>query len=280
MSDRRVLASNGRVAAAELRGQVAAERFVEGEIRCVSRTLATIWADQAATRRERQLVFGEGFRVLEVAGGMAFGVAVRDGYVGYLAASDLRDAVTPTHRVCVPATHLYPAPDIKAIEARGLSFGSAVRIVGQAGDFDVTDEELFIWRAHLRPEADRMPDPAAVAELFLGVPYLWGGNSAWGIDCSGLVQASCLACGIACPGDADQQMAAVGTPLAQDAPLARGDLIFWAGHVAIAVDDGRLIHANAHHMAVAHEPAAEAAGRIAQAGSGPVLARKRLIPRA
>ncbi|MGB1209466.1 MAG: C40 family peptidase, partial [Paracoccaceae bacterium] len=128
---------------------------------------------------------------------------------------------------------------------------------------------------HLAPLPHAFPDPAAVAELFLGTPYLWGGNSRWGIDCSGLVQAAFLACGIPCPGDSDQQQAALGPRLPPQTPKQRGDLLFWRGHVAWVVDAQTLLHANAHHMAVAHEPIETAILRIAAQGDGPMTAHIR-----
>ncbi len=128
---------------------------------------------------------------------------------------------------------------------------------------------------HLRALGEWCQDPVAVAEMFLGTPYLWGGNSRDGIDCSGLVQAALLACGRDCPGDSDQQ-AGIGTELAEGDALRRGDLVFWKGHVAMVVDGDRLIHANGHSMSVAHEGIAACIERIAAAGGGPVTARRRV----
>ena len=121
-----------------------------------------------------------------------------------------------------------------------------------------------------------MTDPVAVAELFLGTHYLWGGNSRFGVDCSGLVQAGLLACGIACPGDSGDQERALGEDLPEDTPAKRGDLLFWKGHVAWVAGENLLLHANAYHMAVAFEPMDKAIARIISQGDGPVTSHKRL----
>ncbi|EKE44110.1 NlpC/P60 family protein [Oceaniovalibus guishaninsula JLT2003] len=275
MTDRRLLPANGRVAADHLRGRVEAERFVRGEAAAVRVPLTDLWADREGTRRDRQLLMGAGVTVYDRDGGMAFVAAARDGYVGYVALAALGPPSQVSHVVGVPASHLYPAPDMKRIEVARLSFGAGLSIVAASGTFFETAEGLFVPRAHLRPANRPMTDPAGAAQLFFGVPYLWGGNSSDGIDCSGLVQAALLACGLPCPGDADLQERAAGIPLDDAEPLRRGDLLFWPGHVAMAVDGDVLIHANAHTMAVSYEPVAQAVQRIAGAGDGDVTSRRR-----
>jgi hypothetical protein len=178
--------------------------------------------------------------------------------------------------VAVRGTHLYPAPDIKREPLAALSFGARFRIVSETDRFMETAAGTFLPKSHLRPLERPFRDPVTVAQLFFGTPYLWGGNSGTGIDCSGLVQAALLAAGHACPGDSDLQEMAVGEPLAPGVPPERGDLYFWKGHVAMAVDGETLIHANAHHMAVAYEPIAAAIARIAAQGGGAVTLRRRL----
>ena len=272
--DRRSLASNGRVADIALTGKVEAERFVMPEMATVRSPLADLRAAPAGAH-DRQLLYGQGFEVLERRDGWAFGRAKRDGYVGYLAETDLGPSVATTHRVVAALTHVYPAPDIKREPEMLVSFGAEMRVVSASGAFFEISTGHFVAKPHLRPLGVKLADPATVAQLHFGAPYLWGGNSALGIDCSGLVQVACLACAIPCPGDSDQQQASLGRPLAEDEALMRGDAVFWRGHVGVMVDHETLIHANVHAMAVAYEPLAEATARIEAAGGGGITGRRR-----
>ena len=257
MSDPRLTPANGRVAARELEGRVDAARFVDGEPARIVVPVADLFcAGDGSGQLDRQLLFGDSFRVLERRGGRAFGLSDRGGYVGYVAEDALGAWYEPTHRVAARSTLGFAAPDIKHPAPLRLSLGARVKVVEEIDSFVRTQDNLFIPRAHL--VAGDEPDTIAVAERLIGAPYLWGGNSADGIDCSGLVQAALLACGIPCPGDSDQQresFPAVRRP-------RRGDLIFWQGHVAMCVTSRTVIHANAHHMAVTVEPRAACVARI------------------
>jgi cell wall-associated NlpC family hydrolase len=217
---------------------------------------------------DTQALKGERVTVYETTEeGWAWGQLESDGYVGYLSANAL-GAVgpAPTHRVVVPRTFGFPGPDIKLPPMTALPMGAALTIVRQDARFAVT---AFGWHfplGHVAPVKAKQPDFVSVAEMFVSAPYLWGGKTSLGIDCSGLVQMSLQAAGLLCPRDSDMQEQALGTPTWLSA-LRRGDLVFWKGHVAIARDARTLIHANAHHMMVTTEAVSAAVARIRAAGS-------------
>ncbi|MGV6811341.1 MAG: C40 family peptidase [Brevirhabdus sp.] len=275
MSDPRQTPANANVAHITLKGRVSAQRFVEGSWHRVTTPLCDL-TRRPGGARDRQLLFGERILVLETVEGIAFGETERDGYVGYVDATHLGADVQPTHWVSARSTHRYSAPDFKSSEVSVLSFGSWLCVTGEQDNFARLDTGQHVPLQHVRALDDWLDDPATVAEGFLGTPYLWGGNSGAGIDCSGLVQAALLACGTACPRDSDQQQAALGTVLPGDVAPARGDLVFWKGHVGMMLDETMLIHANAHHMATVVEPLAQAEARIKANEFGPITARKRL----
>lgn len=275
MSDPRILPTNGRVAHVSLQGHIAADRYVEGRLTTVQQPMANI-LNSPDGARDSQLLFGEKFRVLETKDGWAFGQAERDGYVGYVLAGALTEPVETTHWITAPATHLYPRPDVKTPPDVSIFFGAEVAVTQERDGYARIQTGHWVPIQHVKPKAARFDDPVGVADFFLGTPYLWGGSSRWGIDCSGLVQSALLACGIPCPRDSDQQLEVLGQDLPQGEPLRRGDLVFWAGHVGFMANDRMLLHANANHMAVAYEPLREAAARIDEKGDGPVIARRRL----
>ncbi|TDR90139.1 C40 family peptidase [Enterovirga rhinocerotis] len=278
-SDRRLAAARPDLADERLRGTVQAERYVAGrEARIVAPCAPLRRRPAPDAPLDTEALMGEPVRIFDERDGYAWAQLLQDGYVGYLPSSVLgAEAPAPTHRVRAVRTFVYPAPDLKTPPLSFLSLGAAV---GASGEVERGYLPLagggYAWAAHLRPVSEREPDYVAVAERLLGAPYLWGGKSSLGIDCSGLVQLALAAAGIAAPRDSDMQEAGLGQPLPEGGSLARGDVVFWKGHVGLMLDGARLLHANGHHMAVAIEPLAEAESRIREGGGGPVTMRRRL----
>lgn len=274
MSDRRLTPANARVAAASLRGRIDAPRFVEGDPACIDAPVVDLCAAPAGPR-DRQLLAGASVTVLDRDAGWAFVQSADDGYVGYVEETSLGMPRTPTHRVIARATHAYARPDFKSPDRGALSMGARLAVSAGHGRF-VETPHGFVPAAHLGPVDERAADPVAMAERLLGTPYLWGGNSAFGIDCSGLVQLALALCGAPSPGDSDLQERALGVTLPPGTPPSRGDLLFWKGHVAWVAAPDMILHANVHHMAVALEPLAQAVARIEAQGDGPVTRHARL----
>lgn len=271
--DRRLTPATPRIAHVSLQGRVDAPAFTEGETLRLSQPLADLMRSPGGAR-DRQLLLGESFTVIDRDEGYAFGFAVKDGYCGWLPEAALAETPRPTHWVAAPATHLYPEPRVQAREIAALSLGARLAVLDMAGKWAETTQG-FVPAGHLRPLGEWLDDPVTVAESLLGTPYLWGGNSRAGMDCSGLAQLAFAACGIGLPGDSDLQQDA-GNEIAPDAPHQRGDLIFWKGHVAIAVDAETLIHANGHSMSVAYEGIEACITRVMAQEGRPVTARRRL----
>jgi cell wall-associated NlpC family hydrolase len=268
------------LAAKSLYGKVSAPRYVQGVPAQVARAAVPLRSRPATSNAfVTEALFGEMVTVYEERDGWAWVQLARDRYVGYVPADTLsQNILAPTHRVRALGTFVYPVPDIKSPPLMHLSLNAEVRVVGGDDQFSALEGGGFIVSRHVVERGRRARDYVEIAERFIGTPYLWGGRTRVGLDCSGLVQISLEAAGIPAPRDTDMQQAELGT----EAPvtsllesLQRGDLVFWKGHVGIMVDGVTLVHANAHHMTVTTETLPEAVGRIERSGSE-LLAIKRL----
>ena len=275
--DGRVIPLRDGIAGRALEGLVRAEVYLDPTaMTCAVPATGLHRAPDAASEQLDQLLFGETFEVIEEEGAWLWGQARRDGYVGFAAAANLVPLAPdpPTHRVSAPRTYAFAEPSIKS-RARGpYSLNALVAVEAEEGRLAKVAGAGWMAAGHLAAIGVFETDIAAVAERFVGAPYLWGGRESLGLDCSGLVQAALFACGTACPRDADQQ-ADLGQEIAR-AAFGRGDLVVWKGHVAIGLDAARIVHANGFHMAVAIEPLATALARIEAAGAGPPTTFRRL----
>ncbi len=279
-ADPRLTPARGDLAAKYLEGKVKAARFVTGEQFEVTDALAPLRrAPSSDAELMTQALKGERATIYDRNGeGWAWGQLASDGYVGWLPDGALKKpAARPTHKVAALRTFAFPGPSIKLPPVDALAMGSLLAVLREEDCFAVTREGWYVPRQHLGSIDSQAPDFVAVAEQFVGTPYLWGGKSSLGIDCSGLVQVSLNAAGTGCPRDSDMQQDGLGRELtAQEAKkLKRGDLIFWKGHVAIARDAGTIVHANAYHMTTTTERTQDAIARIKATGSD-ITAIKRL----
>src|SRR5947209_1154892 len=280
--DRRFMPARPDLAAAHLKGHVEATIFVEGREMQVIGPIADVRSGPTPDASlDTQALCGERVTVYEEHEGWAWGQLNRDSYVGYLPAHMLGPiSKAPTHRVAALRTFVYPAPNMKVPPLEALPLGAEITVEDE-GEYARVADHGFVYAPHLTPLSQYESDFVAVAEKFLGAPYLWGGKTALGLDCSGLVQISLAAAGIAAPRDTDVQAREIGIelPASESMDLRRGDLVFWKGHVGIMCDERTLLHANAHHMLVAREAFAEARARILAKSFGAVTGVRPLSER-
>lgn len=266
--DHRLNAYRPDLAEASLRGKIEAERFVEGTTAHVTVPVVALRPQPDLVRGiDTELLLGEDVTVFERKDGWAWVKAVSDGYVGYLPEDTIRQALSaPTHIVVTQRTFLYPVPELRKPYTDVLSMGSRVRVAGTAeargNHYVVLEDGTAIFAKHVQPIGyNDGGDYVDIAAKFMETPYLWGGRSGLGVDCSSLIQLALLMTGRAAPRDSDMQAAGLGDPITRE-ELRRGDFVFWKGHAAVMEDPETIIHANGHTMTVARENFAAAVERI------------------
>ncbi len=260
--DPRLNAYRPDLADVRLTGTVAAQNFADGDITSIIEPRVALRSTPDFTGGyTSEALLGDRVRVFEVKDGWAWGQMEKDAYVGYLPLETLSGVyMPPTHRVCVPATFIYPKADLKSQPATRIFLNSRLTVDEISGDWAALAGGGFVFQSHICDKDEFATDPVAVAEQFINVPYLWGGSTQDGLDCSALVQQSYHACGLECPRDTDMIEQAIGETGHNS--RQRGDLIFWDGHIGIMLDEEAMIHANGHHMAVSIESFAEVETRI------------------
>ncbi|VVT31667.1 NlpC/P60 family protein [Rhizobium sp. EC-SD404] len=280
MLDRRLNAFRADLAEQRLKGLVEAETFTEGTAGRVTAPLADLRPHpDAKVGIDSQLLLGERVQIFDRANGFAWVRAELDGYVGYVSESAIEDISdeAPTHWVTALRTYRYAEPDMKRPIVDQLSIGSRLRVIGETEvrgtRYALTDNSYAVVAAHLAPIDTASLDHVAWAARFIETPYLWGGRSGFGIDCSGLVQMTLMMSGKTAPRDSDMQANALGVEIGFD-ERSRGDFVFWRGHVAILEDEETVIHANGHTMTVARETLADAITRIGPVYGQPTNLRR------
>lgn len=278
--DPRITPVRPDLAALHLRGVVEAQTYASGQPMRVAAPVAPMSAAaDADSEQVSQMLFGENFTAYEIENGWAWGQAALDGYVGYVPEADLmpEPPSKPTHRVAALQALIYPEPDVKSRPIGAVPFAARMTVMPgkDQGGFVMLDPGGYAAAAALKPIDSTDSLWVLTAERFIGAPYLWGGRSTAGFDCSGLVQTALCAAGVDCPRDSDMQMEALGRA-ASVKTLKRGDLVFWRRHVGIMISPTQLLHANAHHMAVTSEAFETARARIAQGEYGEVLGVRRM----
>jgi cell wall-associated NlpC family hydrolase len=265
--DRRITPARPDLAAEHLRGTVEAARFVKGRTLQAARGVVDLKrAPDDHAGLETQILCGESFTAYEEAGGWLWGQAGHDSYVGYARPADFVPPSRATHRVIARATPLLSGAEVKSAARDRLPLNAKIAMAESGARF-ARLADGFVFVGHIAPIDFAAHDWVGIAESFLGVPYLWGGKTDSGCDCSGLIQTALEAGGIAAPRDTDMMEVEVGHPIALDGPFLRGDLLFWKGHMGVMLDAGRLLHANAHFMQVTAEPLETALARIAAEGA-------------
>ncbi|WP_455475990.1 C40 family peptidase [Bartonella sp. B17] len=278
--DPRLCAFRSDLADQHLEKETVAQRFVQGKRKRINVPVAELFKENnKKSERQTECLLGEELLIFEQKELLSWGQSLKDGYVGYIDTTVLcTSTIEQTHIVSVPRTFQYLQADLRGSVEYALSIGSKVTVVDEievrGTKYSILENGRAIVSHHLSPIGCVYEDYVTVAEALIHTPYLWGGVSGFGIDCSGLVQLSMMLAGKMVLRDADMQEKTIGKELTDNDKLQRGDLIFWKDHVAIMIDHENIIHANGFSLDVMVELLEDAVVRIAKKDGYPIAKRR------